>query len=61
MVALLLSCASSAALCGADCEDGHSDIPQFFLTSVLKLCADFQWAGLCCFGLASFLHCPWQP
>lgn len=48
-MALLLSCASSAALCGADCEDGHSDIPQFFLTSVLKLCADFQWADLCCF------------
>lgn len=29
MAALLLSCASSAVLCGADCEDGHSYISQF--------------------------------
>lgn len=46
MAALLLSYASSAVLCGADCEDGQSDILQFLSTSVLKLCADFQWAGL---------------
>lgn len=60
MAAFLVSCASSAVLCGADWEDGHSDIPPFFSTSVLKLCADFQWASLCCFGLAFFLHHLWQ-
>lgn len=61
VAALLLSCTSSTALCGADCEDGHSDIPQFFSISVLKLCADIQWASLCCFGLVSSLTASGSP